>query len=53
MQSEDDWDDDWDDEDESDSNLPRVIFTNMRIAIGATLVIFLLLCSMIFTNFGF
>ena len=53
MQSEDDWDDDWDDDDESDSNLPTVIFTNMRIAIGATLVIFLLLCSMIFTNFGF
>ena len=44
MQSEDDWDDDWDDDDESDSNLPTVIFTNMRIAIGATLVIFLLLC---------
>ena len=54
MQSgtEDDWDDeDWDD-DVSDSNLPPVLVTNMKIAIGASLVILLLLCSMIFTNFG-
>ena len=51
MQSGDDWDDDWDD-DESSSNLPTGLVTNMRIAIGASLVILLLLCSMIFTNFG-
>ena len=51
MQSEDDWDDDWDD-DVPDSPIPSVLFTNMRIAIGVSLVILLLLSSMIFTNFG-
>ena len=51
MQSEDDWDDDWDDE-ESDSASSMFVVTNMRIAIGASLVVLLLLCSMIFTNFG-
>ena len=51
MQSEDDWDDDWDDE-ASDSASSMFVVTNMRIAIGASLVVLLLLCSMIFTNFG-
>ena len=62
MQSgaEEEWDDeDWDDMDDMDdsesslsfiSDMP--LFTNMRIAIGVSLVILLLLCSMVFTNFG-
>jgi len=62
MQSDDEWDDDWDDGDESDddwydgdesdSNIPTGLVTNTRIAIGVSLVILILLCSMIFTNFG-
>ena len=59
MQSgaEEDWDDeDWDDMDDSESSLSFIsdmsLFTNMRIAIGVSLVILLLLCSMVFTNFG-
>ena len=60
MQSgaEEDWDDeDWDDMDDSSTSAIRRIeqtplFTNMRIAIGVSLVILLLLCSMVFTNFG-
>ena len=60
MQSgaEEEWDDeDWDDMDDSSTSAIRHIeqmplFTNMRIAIGVSLVILLLLCSMVFTNFG-
>lgn len=59
MQSgaEEEWDDeDWDDMDDSESSLSFIsdmpLFTNMRIAIGVSLVILLLLCSMVFTNFG-
>ena len=56
MQSADEeWDDmdeeDW--EDEGDSSFNLFLVTNTRIAIGVTLVILLLLCSVIFTNFGF
>ena len=59
MQSgaEEEWDDeDWDDMDDSESSLSFIsdmpLLTNMRIAIGVSLVILLLLCSMVFTNFG-
>jgi len=52
-----DWDDEeWDDEewdDNSDSGTKIIVFTNLRIAIGVSLVILLLVSSMIFTNFGF
>jgi hypothetical protein len=52
-----DWDDEeWDDEewdDDSDSGTKLIVFTNLRIAIGVSLVILLLVSSMIFTNFGF
>jgi len=51
-----DWDDEeWNDEewdDDSDSGTKLIVFTNMRIAIGVSLVILLLVSSMIFTNFG-
>ena len=57
MQSgaEEEWDDeDWDDMDDSSTSAieQMPLFTNMRIAIGVSLVILLLLCSMVFTNFG-
>ena len=56
MQSgaEEDWDDeDWDDMDDAIRRTePVSLFTNVRIAIGVSLVILLLLCSMVFTNFG-
>ena len=52
-----DWDDEeWDDEewdDDSDSGTKLIVLTNLRIAIGVSLVILLLVSSMIFTNFGF
>ena len=54
MQSADEeWEDeDWEDyDDDSGANFPLI--TNMRMAIGVTIVILLLLCSAIFTNFGF
>ena len=53
------WDDeDWDDDDDnwetnSDSSTKLFAVTNIRIAIGVSLIILLLICSTVFTNFGF
>ena len=54
------WDDeDWDDDDDDnwetdlDSSTKFFIVTNLRIAIGVSLIILLLICSTVFTNFGF
>jgi len=49
----DDWDDeDWED-DVEDSDFPSILITNMKLVMGASFVVLILFCSMIFTNFGF
>ena len=52
ISEEDDWDEDWDEETESDFFVISLA-SKMKLAGGAAFVIFLLLCSMIFNNFGF
>ena len=51
--SEDDWDEDWDDDSDTSFFSDISVASRMKLAGGAAFVILLLLCSMIFTNFGF